>query len=285
MVDYHRQRGSLMIITIVMILVLSFLGVAITFLSVTSTHNAVDELAANEVLFLAESGLERGIKQWSLAPSTYAGEGPVNFGNGSFTVTTPVILSATQARISSSATITTISGSVNRTIEAIANLGGPPISEPMTDLDNWEDPVLTNNQGKYWIAGGVFRVRTDNKNGDTYSGYRETDPTSLIFTLSAGQSINLDLEYKKKCNNAVNMDMAVEMVDTTGISYIVWSETTIFNNNSWLTAPTTTWTVPAGVTVNRLRLSFNLEKDGNGCKPDYACPSTWKKTAMAANLK
>jgi len=275
MKNLRRQRGSLMIVSIIMILILSFLGVAITFLSITSTHNAVDELAASETFILAESGLERGIKEWSLAPSTYTGEGPVSFGKGTFTVTV-VLLSPTQANITSSAAIPTISGNTTRTVDAVVDLGvsGPLLSDPMTSLANWPTEDISPNDGNHGFAGGGLRIRTDNVNGATYSGYLETGTAPPLFTLTAGQTIQVDLEYKKRWSgggaNPSSMDMAIEMVDTTG-TYVstpaVWSETTIFNNNSWLTAPTISWTVPSGITINRVRLSFNLARSGNGRRP------------------
>ena len=272
----QHQRGSLMIVAVVMIMVLGFLGVAITFLSVTSTHNAVDELAASETFMLAESGLERGIKEWSLAPSTYTGEGPVSFGKGTFTVAV-VLLSPTQANITSSAAIPTISGNTTRTVDAIVDLGGggPLLSDPMTNLSSWPTENISPSDGSHGFAGGGLRIRTGNVNGATYSGYLETGTAPPLITLTAGQTIQVDLEYKKRWSgggaNPSSMDMAIEMVDTTG-TYVstpaVWSETTIFNNNSWLAAPTVNWTVPSGITINRVRLSFNLARSGNGRRPE-----------------
>jgi len=262
-----------MIVTIVMILVLGFLGVAITTLSVTSTHNAVDELAAGEAFVLAESGLERGIKQWSLDPLTYASEGPVIFGNGSFTINA-TLLSATQARIVSSATVTSIGGNVIRSVEAVVDLGGAPFSDPMSNLTNWPTESISSNDGDHGFAGGGIRIRTDNTtNGATYTGYLETGTSPALISLSAGQTVQIDLEYKKRITgagggaNPVSMDMAVELVSTTNISHTVWSEDTIFNNNSWLVAPTTNWTVPGGVTIDRIRLTFDLQRNGNGRRP------------------
>ncbi len=268
MIGMQRQRGSLMIVTIVMILVLGFLGVAISFLSVSSTHNAVDELAASEAFVLAESGLERGIKQWSLAPAIYVGEGPVSFGNGSFTVAAPVVISASQATISSSASVPTINGSVSRTVEATVDLGGVVFSTPVDSLADWPTEVLINNQGTNKIAEGGLRAKTDNSKGAIYNGYRETGTAPPVINLSAGQSINLDLEYNKRFNGGggtpLKMDMAVELVDTTGTSHVVWSENNIIASTGWVVAPTTSWTVPAGVTINRIRLSFNLQRNGKG---------------------
>jgi Tfp pilus assembly protein PilX len=269
---YPRQRGSLMIVTIVMILVLGFLGVAITTLSVTSTHNAVDELAAGEAFILAESGLERGIKQWSLNPSTYAGEGPVSFGNGSFTIAPPTLLSATQAHIVSSAAVASVGGSVIRTVEAVVDLGGTLFSDPMSNLTSWPTEDISPNQGNHGFAGGGIRIRTDNTNNAAYTGYLETGTSPALISLSAGQTIQIDLEYKKRWSgggaNPASMDMALELVDTTGANYgPFWFENTPFSNNTWLTAPTANWTVPGGVTINRIRLTFDLQRDGNGRRP------------------
>jgi len=269
---YPRQRGSLMIVTIVMILVLGFLGVAITTLSVTSTHNAVDELAAGEAFILAESGLERGIKQWSLNPSTYAGEGPVSFGNGSFTIAPPTLLSATQAHIVSSAAVASVGGSVIRTVEAVVDLGGTLFSDPMSNLTSWPTEDISPNQGNHGFAGGGIRIRTDNTNNAAYTGYLETGTSPALISLSAGQTIQIDLEYKKRWSggggNPASMDMGLELVDTTGVNYgPFWSENTPFSNNTWLTAPTTNWTVPGGVTIDRIRLTFDLQRDGNGRRP------------------
>ncbi len=265
-----RQRGSLMIVAIVMIMVLGFMGVAITFLSVTSTYNAVDELAASETFILAESGLERGIREWSLAPSTYTGEGPVSFGKGTFTITV-ALLSATQANITSSAAIPTISGNTTRTVDTIVELGGPLFSDPLTDMASWPTEELDFTQGTASIVAGGLRFRTANLKDAVYAGYRETGTAPPLITLNEGESFNLDLDYKKRWagNGAIptSMDMAVELVSTTGTNYVIWSENTLFSNNNWITAPTTTWTVPAGVTINRIRLSFNLARNGNGRRP------------------
>lgn len=270
MIDYRRQRGSLMIVTIVMILVLGFMGVAITSMSATSTYNAIDDMAANEAFYLAESGLQRGIREWSLDQG-YTGEGPTNFGNGSFTIAAPIILSATQAQINATATVPTVNGNVTRTVTATVDLGGPLASNLTDDVNIWPTEVLTNNEGNFAAVSGGLRFRTDNSNGADYAGYRETGTAPPAITLNEGDTINLDLEYKKRWTgggaNPSSMDMALELVSTTGTSYVIWSENTIFNNNNWLTAPTTSWTVPTGVTINRIRLSFDLQRNGNGRRP------------------
>ncbi len=276
MKNLRRQRGSLMIVSIIMILVLSFLGVAITFLSVTSTHNAVDELAASETFMLAESGLERGIKEWSLAPSTYTGEGPVSFGKGTFTVTA-VLLSPTQANITSNATVPTISGNTTRTIDAIVDLGGASTSIPTDDLADWPTEVLSKTDGTTSIVDGGIQFKINDVNKAKYKGHRETGTTPPLISLNAGESINLDFEYKKVWVTGTpdakvpkKMDVDVEMVSTTGTSYVVWSENNEFNNPSWLTAPTINWTVPGGVTINRIRLSFDLQRDKRGYIPEVS---------------
>ncbi len=267
---YQRQRGSLMIVSIVMILVLGFLSVAITSLAVTSSHSNMDELAASEAFILAESGLQRGIKQWSLAPTTYTGEGPVSFGNGSFTVAAPVVISASQATISSTASVPSINGSVSRSVEAIVDLGGAN-SIPTDDLADWPTEVLNKTDGATDIVGDGIRFRTLDINKAKYKGYRETSAASPLITLNSGESIDLAFEYKKVWITGTpdtdlpkKMNVDVEMVDTTGTSYVVWSENNEFNNPSWLTAATINWTVPGGVTINRIRLSFDLQRSKRG---------------------
>jgi len=269
----QHQRGSLMIVAVVMIMVLGFLGVAITFLSVTSTHNAVDELAASETFMLAESGLERGIKEWSLAPSTYTGEGPVSFGKGTFTVAV-VLLSPTQANITSSAAIPTISGNTTRTVDAIVDLGGASTSIPTNDLAAWPTEDLSKTDGTTSIVDGGIQFRINDVNKAKYKGHRETGSTPALINLNAGESINLDFEYKKVWTTGTpdakepkKMNVDVELVSTTGTSYTVWSENNEFNNPGWLTASTISWTVPAGVTINRIRISFDMQRDKRGYIP------------------
>lgn len=274
MIDYRRQRGSLMIVTIVMILVLGFMGVAITSMSATSTYNAIDDMAANEAFYLAESGLQRGIREWSLAPSTYAGEGPVNFGNGNFVVAAPVLISATQAQINATATVPTLNGTVSRTISATVDLGGAN-SIPTDDLADWPTEVLDKTDGTTDIVVDSIRFKTLDIKKARYKGYRETSAASPLITLNAGESVNIDLQYKKTwitgtpdSNEPQKMNVDLELISTTGTSYTIWSENNEFNNPNWLTAPTINWTVPGGVTINRIRLSFNLQRKKRGYIPE-----------------
>ncbi len=271
-----RQRGSLMIVSIMMILVLSFLGVAITSLSITNTHNAVDTLSASESFAIAESGLERGIREWSLAPSTYTGEGPVSFGNGTFTIIVTSI-TATQANIISTASVPTISGSTTRTVDAVIDLGGAPTSVPTNNLADWPTEVLNKTDGTASIVSDSIQFTTLDINKARYRGYRETGTSPALIALNAGDTISLDFEYQKTWTTGTpdakepkRMDVDVELVSTTGTSYTLWSENNEFNNPAWLTAPTINWTVPGGVTINRVRITFDMQRDKLGYIPTVA---------------
>lgn len=271
-----RQRGSLMIVSIMMILVLSFLGVAITSLSITNTHNAVDTLSASESFAIAESGLERGIREWSLAPSTYTGEGPVSFGNGTFTVTVTSI-TATQANIISTATVPTVSGSTIRTVDTIVDLGGAPTSVPTNNMADWPTEVLSKTEGTASIVSDSIQFTMQDIDKARYKGYQETSTAPPLFTLNSGETISFDFEYQKTWTTGTpdakepkRVDVDVELVSTTGTSYTLWSENNEFNNPAWLTAPTIAWTVPGGVTIDRVRITFDMHRDKLGYIPTVA---------------
>jgi len=268
-----QQRGSLMIVAIMMILVLSFLGVAITSLSITNTHNAVDTLSASESFAIAESGLERGIREWSLAPTTYTGEGPVSFGNGTFTVAV-TSLSATQSNIISTASVPTVNGSTTRTVDAIVNLGSASPSVPTDNLADWPTEALNKTEGTASIVSDSIQFATLDINKAKYKGYRETATSPALITLNAGDTISFDFEYQKiwatgtpDAKEPKRMDVDIELISTTGTRYTLWSENNEFNNPAWLSAPTINWTVPNGVTINRVRISFDMQRDKRGYIP------------------
>lgn len=84
----HKQQGFLLVLAAVLIVIIGFLGVALSFLITSDVRSGSDHFESARALFLAESGLERGILSWS-QNAAYAGEGPTNFANGSFTIAAP----------------------------------------------------------------------------------------------------------------------------------------------------------------------------------------------------
>lgn len=117
-----RQRGFLLIAAVVLIVVAALVLTVIVFLSTTGSISSVRHLSSNQALFVAESGIEKGIREWKLNPA-YAGETSTSFANGSFTVTTNSTdysgnpLPAGRKRFVS---VGTVGGNAARTVNAIA---------------------------------------------------------------------------------------------------------------------------------------------------------------------
>ena len=295
---HHAQRGSLMIIAVVMIVVVGFLSSVAAFLSVSQLSASTDNNGSVEALYLADSGLERGIRQWLQNPGTYVSEGPVTLGNGTFTITvsatdaTGAPLPANQRRIVSLGQVAAAAGTAERSTEAIVQLGGGGFTEPFPDINNWLTAgpsgdrfylgcsLSGSNIRSPYTQGSVFVDLTDNAPGSTggafraegfagsnrerLGGYRER---SLSTPMAAGDNITLDFWYKKIRGSPTpsNMMMAIDLVATDGTVYRPWSDCTV-GDVAW-TSLSVPWTVPAGMTIDRIRLSYYFQ-NANGKKKD-----------------
>jgi hypothetical protein len=155
-----RQRGFLLIAAVVLIVVAALVLTVMVFLSTTGSISSVRHVSSSQALFIAESGIEKGIRAWKLNPA-YAGETSTSFANGSFTVTTSSTdysgnpLPTGRKRFVS---VGTLGGNAARTVNAIAgpeNLLPPaanadfnqapfnPCVEPGCEPTNWDlDAVL-----------------------------------------------------------------------------------------------------------------------------------------------
>jgi len=121
----HRQRGSLLITAIVILVTLAMLSAVATRLFVTQARSGSDFNRAHEAQLLAESGMEKAKYELTQSP-IYAGEINTAFANGSFTITilytdfNGLALPTGQARISSIGSLTAPDGLlINRTVEEI----------------------------------------------------------------------------------------------------------------------------------------------------------------------
>jgi hypothetical protein len=120
--DAGRQRGFLLIAAVVLIVVAALVLTVIVFLSTTGSISSARHVSSSQALFIAESGIEKGIRAWKLNPA-YAGETGTSFANGSFTVTTSPNdysgnpLPAGRKRFVS---VGTVGGNAARTVNAIA---------------------------------------------------------------------------------------------------------------------------------------------------------------------
>jgi len=100
----RRERGFLLIVAIVLVVVASMLAVTIAFIASTSGRSATDNLQSGQALFLAGSGLEfeaRRMAQnldWYRSTSDPFDLATQNFGQGSFTVQTNLPATMLRAR-------------------------------------------------------------------------------------------------------------------------------------------------------------------------------------------
>lgn len=286
------QGGALMIIAVVLIVVMSFLALAITSLFVTNTNAVLDQANSDQALFIAESGLERGLRQWVQNGAAYTGEGPLVFGSGEFTIyvrptdSNGAALPANQRRITSLAAVPASNGGAAvRTTEVIAQSTNAGFSEPFTSITNWPTAgpngdifnrscTATDNVTSQATGGWVTYDATENAPGSTggafraevnttvanarLTGYRER---ALAATLPAGATINLNFWFEKlsfKDKPDFNM-LAIDLVATDGTVYRVWSDCRTIKV-AW-TAVTVNWTVPGGKTINRIRISFDIKNN------------------------
>jgi hypothetical protein len=291
-----RQRGALLIIAVVLIVVIGFLVSVVTSLSVGQVDADQDYARSTEALYLAESGLERGIYQWLQNPGTYTGEGPTALGSGTFTVTvsttdaTGAALPSNQRRIDGVGQVAAAGGSVARTTQAIVQLGnGAGFTEPFPDINNWltvgpsgdrfytgcslsgsntRSPLtqgsvsFDSTENAPGSSGGAFRAEvTAGNNGEQFGGYRQF---TLSSSLAAGDNITLNFWYEKIRGRPApnNMMMAIDLVASDNTVYRLWSNCTA-GNIAW-TSDSVAWTVPAGKTINRIRLGYYFRNSNGG---------------------
>jgi hypothetical protein len=117
-----HQGGFLLIAAVFLIVAAAVAAAAMAFFVVSGGQSAAGHLTATQALFIAEAGIEKGSREWSLN-NAYTGETNTPFAKGVFTVTTDPNdfngnpLPAGQIRLRS---VGTVSGtSATRTAEAI----------------------------------------------------------------------------------------------------------------------------------------------------------------------
>lgn len=300
------QRGGLLIAAVIMIVVISFLGSVVTVLFVGNQQAGSDFGSSTQAIMLAEAGVERGTREWKLAPSSYTGEGPLSLGNGNFSVqtfdtdldeVTPLL--PTQKRIRGIGMVSSAGGVAMRTMDRIVEAGtGFNFTEPFPDLANWPGSgpnatrfcppspitaVLATDGSVGQTAAdnapgstdGAFYAETTAASGARLTGYREH---TLSTTLAAGSNITLDLWYKKVQvtggSKPIAMDVAVDVVATDNTVYRLWADCSK-NPSGWAVAPTVSWTIPAGATIDRLRIAYDIENaTSKGKNPKVVGPNS-----------
>ncbi len=119
----RREQGFLLLAAIVLIVILSLFGVAVTYIFAGEVSGSTGHLSSAQALFIAESGIEyeqRNLAQnvdWYRATSDPFDNSTTSVGQGSFTISTnlPATELRTQLNPAASATITVFAGgSTNR---------------------------------------------------------------------------------------------------------------------------------------------------------------------------
>lgn len=80
-----KQSGYVALVAVMLIVVVSAIATMSTKMFISQSWSTGDHQGSSKAFFLAEAGVERGIRQWMLNNS-YTGEGPVSLGAGTFTV-------------------------------------------------------------------------------------------------------------------------------------------------------------------------------------------------------
>lgn len=232
------QRGFLLIVAVVLIAVAGAMAVVIITLTAGSGQAGGSHVESTQALFIAESGLEKGMHERSLS-NAYVGEGPTAMGQGSYTITVTTTdssgnpLPVGQQRIVSVGQV----GNAQRTIEAIVRLAGAmmvyaketPTAPPAADArgipfyrrwdsntNTWLAEAQANDVGpniKYMVLK-FARTRNEailgtmNSNGQihvqVWSGAAWGAPF-LLATVGGGDSDyrGFDIEYETSGDRAI----------------------------------------------------------------------------------
>jgi hypothetical protein len=118
------------------------------------------------------------------------------------------------------------------------------------------------NAGSFYVH--TADITNGNTSGGRVAGYRETTLTSPI---TAGTTINASFYFRKERNGGQPdwIFMAIDLAATDGTLYRLWCEGAS-SDIAWGAIATSVapFTVPAGKTIDRLRLVFDLKNKTSG---------------------
>lgn len=128
----NRQCGFLLVAAVFMIVTVALLATVITFMTAGNVLSGAQHASSAKAFFIAESGREKGVREWSLN-NGYTGETNTAFADGGFTISTSSTdfsgnpLPSGNIRIISAGRVT--GGNTARTTESIV---GPENLLPFT---------------------------------------------------------------------------------------------------------------------------------------------------------
>lgn len=278
------QSGFLLIGAVVLIVVAALLLSVMVYFSVTGNQATARHLGSKQALFIAGSGIERGIRQWSL-DNSYAGEGPVSFGKGSFIVTTHdddfqgAALPATKKRIRS---VGRVAATGMRMVDVIVRrtaLFLEQFPDSAAFAADWSTQILTNNEGSSGfdaancpvatcpdtLAGsGSMLIRTTPAGpNDRVTGYREQTLATPIATGAGGLTVDVAAAFDKSGGNVNTNTVSVRLFDSAAnVLSSVWSDGAL-TTTGWVLDEVTGVALPANRHYDRIRLYFDLREQGN----------------------
>ncbi|MEW6330520.1 MAG: hypothetical protein AB1560_03570 [Pseudomonadota bacterium] len=236
-----KQGGFLLIAAVVLIVGAALVLTLMVFLSATGAMSTADHVTSNQALFIAESGLEKGTREFSLN-SAYGGETNTSLGNGNFTITTRTTdfsgntLPSRHLRLQS---VGKVSGSgATRTTETIV---GPenllPLSAnadfnmpagacaPPCQPNNWilnADPV--GSFTPWQDAGGPETPATRAAYATKPSPGSSTATNAGNFTFSspivvtAPATLQMNFDYKVVTSGSTSQEMQLTFTLTDGVT-------------------------------------------------------------------
>lgn len=250
------QRGFLLIVAVILIAVAAVMAAVIVTMTAGSGQAGGGHAESARALFIAESGLEKGIRQRSLS-NAYAGEGPTAMGQGSYTINvfntdfSGAALPSGQRRIRSVGTI----GNATRTVEAIVRTGAammvyakesPAASVGVPFFRQWDNDTYTwgaegqaNDVGPNILFMVLKFARTrdeailgvqDSNGAITIQVWNGTVWSAPVLTCSTGGALaglrGFDIEYENTsdrailvCNNNVANQASWGMWDGTALTF------------------------------------------------------------------
>lgn len=279
------QRGVSIIAVVATMLILSVMGVTLISLVTTGSDVSINQLQSEQAFNIAQGGIEFGLYTTRRGGGSW---GEFTFSNrplgaGSFTLRTNTSIIGTERRmaLSSKAAVGGIL-TAERNITAVVMRGlneqfpaGSIPSDAAPGNDCAVSPVLSWCYS-YTNIQGVSQYHADNAPSSTvgsleaetqavanahFAGYRQRTLSTMI---TQGTQVTLNHWYKKLRGHAQAqlMNMAVYLVATDNTPYQLWVHNTI-SNVGW-TQVNTPFTVPAGKTIDRIRLSFDIQNRASG---------------------
>jgi len=293
-----RQHGAVTVILVVLLLLV--VGAALSGVVRLSGSGATDATAQEDsiaALLLAESGMERASKLFAdgtACTSAALKEGPIAIARGSFSIVSAAWVSNTchiraQGRVSNAL----------RTIEGAATTVmyepfPPKYSVPAVFNAAWPETVLPcckkgksaydKNASASVDASGSMIMQTTLGKNDKFEGWRQRTLPAII---TGNQVVTLNLAYKMDHTGTPPKDqnLRIYLVDTSGNDYLVPGAD--FNGptnppNVWVASPTLSYTIPAGIVIDRIRLYFKLTNGNANTSQTFIWADNVRLTTSAA---